>query len=296
MKHAVALGNFDGVHRAHGELIRKLVDYAGEKNMKSVVYTFDKHPSTLLGDLAVKTITSNDEKGKILHNMGVDEVYFEPLTAKLLNTSPEVFIKDILMRRFDVGMAAAGFNYRFGKNGEGNTNDLCALGKKYGFDVLIADEVTLDGATVSSTEVRKALLSGEIERANNLLGRTYSLFGVVVKGKELGRTIGFPTLNIELAQKMLSPKNGVYVSRTEIEGVLHEGVTNIGTNPTVENAVPRAETHVFGFDRFVYGSRIKVFLLQRIRDEKRFSGVDELKAQIAEDVKHAKKIFKNTNL
>lgn len=291
MKYAVALGNFDGVHRAHTELIKSLVQYARSNNMKSAIYTFDRHPKALLCPKGIKLITQNEVKKEIILSLGVDEIYFEPLTSGLLNTAPEVFIRDILLKRFNVCAVFAGYDYRFGMQGSASVNELKAFGEKYGFETMITDEIKYKGTTVSSSNVRRALNEGNITLTNELLGRTYALRGRVVYGKRLGRKIGFPTLNIEIPSNLLPPKTGVYVSKTKYGGALYQSITNIGSNPTVENAPVRSETHVFGFDQNIYGEEAEIQLFARVRDEKKFHSVDELRAQIAMDIAFAKEYF-----
>jgi len=259
--------------------------------MKSATYVFDRHPKALLCPEGVKLITQNDVKKDLILSLGVDEIYFETLTPELLNTEPEVFIRGILLKRYDVGAIFVGYNYRFGRQGSAGIHELKSFGEKYGFLTFVTEEVKYNGQTVSSSNVRRALTEGNIALVNDLLGRTYTLKGRVVYGKKLGRTIGIPTLNVEIPSNLLAPKKGVYVSQTEFGGTFYQSITNIGSNPTVENAPVRSETHVFDFNQNIYGEEVQIHLLNRVRDERKFQSVDELKAQINRDIAFAKEYF-----
>lgn len=288
MKASIALGNFDGVHKAHGRLIKTLCSLPGE----SIVYTFDKHPREML-EKNVKLLMSSELKEETLLSLGVDKVYFEHLTMKILNMSPENFIKDLLLKRFRVGSVVAGFNYRFGAKAEGNAETLKELGKKHDFDVYITDEISVEGKTLSSTLLRNLLSEGEIEKYNEYSERPYTIRGKVMRGKGLGRKMGFPTINIEIPDSMQLPKSGVYAGKVNIEGEWHSGITNIGTNPTVENARIRAECHIMNYSGDLYNKTADIILLSRIRDERKFENTEELKEQIIKDKAFAEMEIKN---
>ncbi len=284
MKKSIILGNFDGVHIAH----KKLIESACQKG-NSTAFIFDKHPSTLLGK-SVPVIMPNSIKKEIIEDLGC-QVHFEPLTSEILATEPESFVRDILCKNFAPDFVFAGYNYTFGKNGAGGADDLKAYGKKYGFSVEIIDEIKFMGKTVSSTLVRELLQNGDIESANKILSKPYRIRAKVTKGKKLGRTLGFPTINTEFEENLVIPAFGVYVSNTIIEGKAYKSITNIGTNPTVENAVPRAESYIFDFSEDLYGKTVDVILLKKLRDEKKFSGKEELMVAVKEDINTAKKFL-----
>ncbi len=287
MKTAIALGNFDGVHKAHAEVIKNACNTAHRHGAECVVYTFDAHPQNILcGSNSVKNIMQNDMKEEIILSLGADRVFFEKTTPEFLSLSPEAFIA-YLTQKFTPAFVSAGYNYHFGCKGSGNTRTLCDLGKKYGFETIIADEVRIDSHEVSSSVIRKLLEEGNISLANRLLTKDYSFRGEVVHGKHLGKTLGFPTANVFFPSGALIPRSGVYKSRTLIENKLYDSITNIGSNPTVEDAPTRAETFISGFDRNIYGKCITVSLIQRIRDEIRFDSVQALCAQIKKDAEVA---------
>ena len=287
MKSAIALGNFDGVHKAHAEVIKKACDAAHKNGAECVVYTFDTHPQNILcKDNIVKSLIQNDMKEEIILSLGADRVYFEKTTPEFLTLSPEAFISYIT-QKFSPVFVVAGYNYRFGCKGSGDTDSLRRLGEKYGFETLIADEVRIDSQEVSSSVIRKLLQCGDIRRANSLLTREYAIRGEVVHGKHLGKSLGFPTANVLFPAGALIPKRGVYKSRTQVGGKLYDSITNIGSNPTVEDAPTRAETFISGIDSDIYGECITVSLTDRIRDEKRFESIDALCAQIKKDAEFA---------
>lgn len=285
----VALGNFDGVHRGHQEIINRSVKEAENAGLKSAVFTFSNHTSTLLKNVEpVKNILYHDEKIRILENMGIDYLFNIPFTEEILNMSPIDFIDKILVQKFNIREAYCGFNYRFGYKAQGNPEILMKEGIKRGFGIHVQEPFEIDGVVVSSTYIRKLIQEGKMEECTRFMGRMYSISGEIVRGNMQGRTFGFPTCNIVVDNTMVTPPNGVYITMCTIEGQRHPSVTNVGVKPTVGNYEKNIETHVFNFDRDVYGKKISVDFIRHTRGEKKFDGIDALKAQIASDCIQAK--------
>ncbi len=282
-KTSIALGLFDGVHMGH----RRVLDLAlknAEKGYIPAVFTFEpervlKKPTGSSG-----YIYTAAEKARILKNLGFNAIFSRPF-ASVCGLSGEEFARDILAKELNVAAVCCGNNFRFGKNASCGKEELHEFGKKYGFEVFIAEDVSIDGTVVSSGEIRRLLLNGDIAQANRLLGAPYAVSAEVVKGAALGRTIGFPTANQLFGENQLVVKFGVYRAETEIDGITYQAMTNIGVKPTVDyGGKPLAETFISGFSGDIYGRTIQVRLLEFIRPEKKFGSVDELKAQIADDL------------
>ncbi len=268
----LVLGTFDGVHIAHRQLIKE----AKKTGKKVVVCAFSVPFSK------AKVLTNAKEKEQILKELGADEVFIqEPQNVKGL--SAEEYIK-ILVEKFKPEFVVAGFNHRFGKNAQGNLMTLNFLGKKYGFTLITVPPVNNDGVIVSSSNIRSLLEKGEIEKANLLLNRYYSIKGKVIKGKKIGTRIGFPTANIEYQNDKLIPECAVYATFVKCNGKLYKGMTNIGFNETVgENNSLTVETHILGFDGDLYNKEIEILFLKKVRDDKKFESLDDLKNQLSQD-------------
>ena len=285
----VALGNFDGVHRGHQEIINRSVKEAETAGLKSAVFTFSNHTSTLLKNVEpVKNILYHDEKVRILEGMGIDYLFNIPFTEEILNMSPLDFIEKILVEKFNIREAYCGFNYRFVYRAQGNPEVLMKEGIKRGFGIHVQEPFEIDGIVVSSTYIRKLIQEGRMEECTRFMGRMYSISGEIVKGNMLGRTIGFPTCNITVDNTMVTPPNGVYITMCTIDGIRHPGVTNVGVKPTVGTYEKNIETHVFNFDEDVYGKTISVDFIRHTRGEKKFEDIEALKSQIASDCIQAK--------
>ncbi len=290
----IALGNFDGVHIGHQSIIKATVNEARKHNLVSCVYTFACHPSVILG-VAKPLLTTNDEKSELLDNLGVNTLIFDDF-RRVKNLSPEEFCKEILVDTLGAAQVFCGENYHFGKNGAGNTSILKEELSKYGVKVNILPFTTIDNKIVSSTEIRGALTTGNIELCNDMLGRNYSFSGRVVHGKRLGRTLGFPTLNISIEENKLTPEFGVYLTTTIIEGKEYNSISNIGIRPTtdkINNSCVNCETYVLDYNADAYDKGIRVNLIKKFRNEIKFNGIEELKVQLSEDEKFARKYFKN---
>lgn len=283
----VALGNFDGIHRGHQALIKRAVSIAKEKKLKSAVFTFTDHPRNVLsGKQVVKNIIYEDEKIEILEKMGID--YLFSLDFELLKEqSPEDFVDQILIGAFHIDTAVCGFNFTYGYRAEGTPHLLVEDAARKGFQVSVVDPVMIRGQVVSSTLIREKILCGELEAASEMLGRTYSIRGTIVRGNQIGRTIGFPTCNITVDAAMVAPPNGVYVTRARIDDRIFDSMTNIGRKPTVGEYETNIETNILEFHEDVYGKMIRVEFICKIRDEKKFSGLEELKKQIGRDRQYA---------
>ena len=280
----VALGNFDGIHRGHRSLIETATAQAREKGVKSAVFTFQDHPRNVLaGEIVVRNIIYPDVKMELLRSLGVDYVFSIPFDDYVMHQAPKDFVKEIMVGRFQAVGAVCGTNFTYGYKAGGNSEDLKKAGEKYGFDVTVMPMVMDEGEIVSSTLIRQCVAEGDMERAGELLGRCYSIRGLVIKGNQLGRTIGFPTCNISVDQTMVTPPNGVYFTRSLIGGELYESITNVGNKPTVGLYGKNIETNILNFDRDVYDEIIEVFFLKKHRDEVRFKGLEELSDQLNRD-------------
>lgn len=285
----VALGNFDGVHRGHQEIIGRTIKSAEAAGLKSAVFTFSNHTSTLLKHLPqVKNISYPQEKAKMLESMGVDYMFNIPFTHEILGMSPEKFVKDILVDSFKIKEAYCGFNYSFGYKAKGTPEVLMHEGLKYGFGIHVQEPYKINDVVVSSTYIRKLIQEGNMEECAKFLGRLYSIGGEVVVGNKLGRTIGFPTSNVMIDDTMASPPNGVYITYCTYNGVKYPSITNVGVKPTIGTYNKNIETHIFNFDKELYGKKIRVEFIKRTREEKKFPGINELSKQIQSDCIMAK--------
>lgn len=289
----VALGSFDGFHIGHMKLIRQTIELANDKDYKSVVYTFENHPSNVLKkNGTTKILINNNTKISLLEEIGMDILVLDLFDDRYAGMSPRDFIQDILVDKLNVKMAVIGNNYRFGYHGSGNTETMFAYGEKLGFDVVIVPSVMYKHKMVSSSLIREELKNGELDHVNRMLGRTFRIMGTVDYGKRLGRQLGFPTANIYPYQSQALPAYGVYATKVYFDGQCYKGVTNVGENPTTEdNSIPKVETHLLDFSGMIYGQVIEVEFIQRIRKENRFNSVAELYKQIGKDVVLAKKIL-----
>lgn len=284
-KTVVALGTFDGCHLGHASVFRETFLMAKRLGVKSVVYTFDT-----LTKRDVKSILTLEEKIKFIRKCQIDYIAIESFD-EIKQKSGKDFVSDVLISELNAVGACCGFNYRFGNNASCKTQDLKELFEKTGGSVVICSEVRHQNEVVSSTLVRSLIENGEVEKILPF-SPPYSVYAKVLQGKKLGRTIGIPTINQELPQEKIAPKRGVYITECEIGEDVYPAITNVGTRPTVEsNANENIETHIIGFDGILYSSYIRVNFYKRLRDEQKFSSLEELKAQIQRDVLEAKKYF-----
>lgn len=282
----MTIGNFDGVHLAHQAIIKRVVDDAKRRATKSIVMTFEPHPQQVLHPERERfyLITTLEEKLEIISGMGVDAVIVVAFSNEFSKTTAEEFARDIVCGKIRPVMVFIGHDYTFGCGKEGKPDYLRAQGEKCGFGVEVIGAVVMEGGVVSSTRVRNAVLEGNVSLAARLLGRPYSLGGHVVEGDRRGSTIGFPTANIE-AEKLLVPARGVYAVYADLEGRRYKAALNIGFNPTFsEQGMMTVEAHILDFNGHLYGKKLRLSFVERIRDEKKFENPDELVTQIKKDV------------
>jgi riboflavin kinase/FMN adenylyltransferase len=290
---ACALGFFDGVHSGHQNLINILNKESVNSNLKSMVFTFEKHPMSIINkDKAPKLIMDNESKISVFESLNIELAYFQRVDRNFISMEPEVFLTDILVKQLNVRSIIAGFNFRFGYQGRGNSDTLINFSKKTGIHVHIVEPFSIDGIVVSSTNIRSFIGDGNISAANKFLNREYSMHGKVIHGYERGRNIGFPTANIEYNEELLIPKNGVYVTKVCVDGSEMVGITNVGKNPTFNNNLTTIETHIIGLNGDLYGKFIKVKFYDRLRDENRYNSPIELTEQLNKDKLNALAYFK----
>lgn len=286
---SIALGNFDGVHVGHRTLISKAVDKARQLGIKSAVFTFSNHPKNLFaGETVVKNIIYQEEKAALIEKLGVDYLVNVEFTREIAGMNPMNFIDDLLVDKMNLREAFCGFNYHFGYRAAGNPDVLRKRGIVKGFNVNEMEPVTIGGDVVSSTLIRSLIRSGDVDECEKYLGRKYSIGGEVVVGNRLGRTIGFPTSNIMIDENMVTPPNGVYITNCIYNGQKYNSVTNVGVKPTIGEFKKNMETHIFDFNKELYGKHIQIEFLKMTREEVKFSSVEELSAQIVRDCEEAK--------
>jgi len=293
-KAVVTIGNFDGVHKGHQALFHQVIEKAEEIGGTSVVITFDPHPLRVLGKNGPPLITRRDQKIELISAAGVDKVLCIPFTREFASISAESFIEDLLIAKIGMKAIIVGSDYSFGKNREGNLDLMKKAGKVHGFEVIISDWIndTENGKErISSTRIRELVMDGQVEEIPKFLGRFYQIRGKVIKGRERGGSkLGFPTANIKLHDE-LCPKMGVYAVTVETEKGKFKGVANIGYSPTFDDNLFTIEVHILDFSENIYGKRIRVNMIQRLRNEKKFSSIEELSMQIRNDIKHAETIL-----
>ncbi|MCD8391460.1 MAG: bifunctional riboflavin kinase/FAD synthetase [Firmicutes bacterium] len=277
-----ALGNFDGLHIAHMQIIKNGIKTARERGLKAGVLLFEENTKNMISGGNVGLITPNDEKLRLLKNEGADFVYIRKFTPEFMKLSPEDFVR-LLVKNLKVKAVCVGYDYSFGHMAAGNTDTLTALGEKYGFETLVTPRVIIDGKTVSSTYIRELISSGSVDKVKPFLGRDYSLSGTVAHGFENGRKMGFPTANLEYDAAALLPMEGVYAGITEVCGKRYKSVINVGKNLTFGAQKLTVESHLIDFRGDIYGEKIRIYFLKRLRGVKKFGGADELKAQIESD-------------
>ena len=287
----VTIGNFDGLHLGHKELISTTKKIALEKGFTSIVFSFNPHPLEILKNEQFLYILTQEEKRRELSKEGINIFLNCPFNSNFANLSPEEFI-DILYEKLKCRVLIVGEDYCFGKNRAGNIDMLKKIGNKKGIEVIKIANILLNGERVSSTKIRESLKNKDIKKANLLLNRCYSILGIVSEGNKLGRTIGFPTVNIIPEKNKLLPPDGVYITKTIYNGKVYESLTNIGKNPTINNSIRTVETYIFDFNQNIYGKQIEVLFLEWVRDVKKFASLDELKEQIAKDTNVTLEFFK----
>ena len=286
----IALGNFDGVHIGHSAIIARTVSLARELSVNAGVWMFAPHPMVCLTGRSQPLLTTLAERKSIFADKGIECAALADFNV-FRHMPPQEFLGFLRDELGCVG-AVCGYNYSFGEFGKGRAS---AIAEFFGENSYVLPEMRADGLHVSSTEIRSLVTSGDMKRAAALLGRPYFISGRVVGGRRIGRTINFPTANIELPDEKIAPACGIYASMTRVGDVIYPSVTNFGTNPTVSGSErKKLETHIIGFSGDIYGEQISVYLIRKIRDEKRFDSLDELRAQIKRDSLYALSVFEKT--
>ncbi len=293
---AVALGNFDGVHRGHQQVIQPVLERRkATPDLHTTVVTFNPHPQEFFTGKRRSLLTPIDQKVEQLQRLGIEQLVLLPFDRELACLSPQEFVEKILVQQLQAQSISVGQDFCFGKQRAGKATDLQAIAANYNIPVTIVPLHTCAGDRISSSAIRQALEQGDLQRANLLLGRAYTLAGTVVTGKQLGRTIGFPTANIELPPEKFLPRQGVYAVRVLIgdNNTRVAGVMNIGDRPTVSGTHPTVEVHLLDWSGDLYGKAIAVQLEKFIRPEQKFASLEELKAQIHADSDFAKAILES---
>lgn len=284
---AVALGSFDGLHLGHMRLMEEVKRYAAEHGICSAVWSIDGYGSKS----GQPYIISSEQRNELLESFGIDCLFLSRFD-EIKNMSGEEFVCDILKSTCCAQMLCCGFNFTFGKNAASKSGELVALGKKYGCDVSVVDEVKRDGMTVSSTLIRRLIADGDMSRARQMLTRPFSIKLNVVHGYRLGRTLDFPTINQNFPQECIIPRRGVYICRATVDGVSYPACANVGTRPSVGGDGVNCETHIIGYDGDLYGRPIQVDFYEYLREEKKFPSLDALKEEIRKNVISTIEYFK----
>ena len=297
-KYFITVGTFDGVHLGHQKIITHLVKKAKQKNCGTLLLTFDPHPRKVVqpsnAPMLLQTI---EERSEILSKLGLEIIFVQPFTKAFSKLNAEEYVKDILVNQLNVEHLLVGYNHRFGRNRTANIFDLKKLGKKYKFSVGEIQAHIVNKITVSSTKIRHAINNGNIKYANSLLGHTYKLKGIVMKGRQNGKKIGFPTANVKINEReKILPKNGVYAVKVNYNEMTNLAMMNIGTNPTFSGNYISNEVHLINWNGNLYKKEIEIFFIERIRDEKKFNSIQDLSIQLQNDKNYVLKKFKNLNL
>ena len=288
-----ALGSFDGLHKGHISLIEKTVELAKKRNGKSMVFTFKNHPRSVFDKNYVPClIMSNEKKEELLKNKNIDILCFKKFDSDFMKYSPEEFIK-MLIEQFNVKGIVVGFNYRFGFKNLGDVALLKKMQKIYNYELYVMDPYLYEGNPISSTRIRNAILEGEIFKATNMLGFQYIVDGKVVHGREIGRTIGFTTANLQIDKKFVIPKIGVYCTNVFVNNNVYRGITNIGNNPTVCGKKITIETFILDFNDDIYDKKMELSFISKIRNQRKFNSLEDLKHQLEKDKDYARNLSLN---
>jgi riboflavin kinase/FMN adenylyltransferase len=290
----VILGNFDGIHKGHLLLIDKAKEISRAKGWETVLFTFFPHPTHVLTKNEVKLINTDEEKQYIAETEGMDYYVQFPFTEETALIEAETFIEDILIGHLGAKAVIIGTDYSFGKDRRGDVQMLIDNQDTYGFEVHAIEKLRQDGTIISSTWIRDAISQADVETANMLMGREYFITGTVIKGRQLGRSIGFPTANIKPEQHKQLPQNGVYITKVEVKGKTYYGLTNVGTKPTIDINLTEVlvESYIYDFDEDIYGETIIVKFFKYIRTEDVFETIEDLIIQMKKDEEELVKFFK----
>lgn len=295
----VTPGTFDGVHKGHRKILSRLKERAEKSGGESVVLTFHPHPRIVLQgpDTNLRLLTTLEEKTLLLREAGIDHFIIHPFTKEFSRTNVIQYVRDLLVGKIGMKQLVIGYDHHFGRNREGNLENLLELAPLYEFEIEEIPAQEIDEVNVSSTKIRKALMSGDVELANQYLGYDYRLSGVVAEGHQQGREMGFPTANIVVKHPLkMIPERGVYAVRVQLDSKTYPGMLNIGVRPTMENATSdqSIEVHLLGFEGELYHQTLTVEFVKRLRNEIQFGNIDELKNQLERDKKVVEQIFSNS--
>lgn len=283
---SLALGFFDGVHLGHQAVIKSAVDFGHKENVKTAVITFQDHPCCFFYDIQPKYIIKKADKIKLLENLGVDYLYFLKFDEYLAMMDASQYLQDVIIKHFAPKAISTGFNHYFGFKKSGDVNLLCTMQKEFCYYYFEIPPVLFNNEPISSTAIRENLSLGNIELVNSMLGYNYFLKETVVEGQMLGRKLGFKTANLIYPDDLVEIGHGVYKVKVDYKNETFDGIANYGVRPTVaHNGKAILEVHLLNFDKNIYGEQIKVSFLRKIRDEKEFSSLNELKCQIEKDIK-----------
>ena len=289
----VTIGTFDGIHKGHQKIFNKVINVSKQSNLSSVVLTFFPHPRIILNKYNdIKMIDTLDEKIEHLEKIGIDNLIIHPFDKKFSLLSADQFIKEYLVEKLKLKHIIIGYDHRFGKGRDASVSDLKEYSSDFNFIVDEIDAQEIEKIAISSTKIRNSVNQGDLETTKKYLGRFFSLTGKVIKGDGLGKQIDYPTANLLIEEDYkIIPKDGVYYIRTRIDNKLYNGMMNIGHRPTIGNKAKSIEVNLFNFDRDIYDKIISIDVVVKIRDEKKFSSINALKAQLAKDEEHCLKLI-----
>ncbi len=294
-KSIITIGTFDGVHLGHRLIFSRLNEIAKKKNKDSTLLTFSPHPRHVLypDDQDMKLLNTLDEKKTLLEELGIDNLIVHKFTKKFSRIKSSNFIRDILVDKFKVHTLIVGYDHHFGRNREGSFDELISLAKLYDFNIEIITSQNYEDVAVSSTKIRQLIKKGDIEKANNYLGQAYFINGEVITGNRIGNSLGFPTANILIKNRWkLLPIDGVYAVKVKLGRNLFNGMMNIGKNPTVDGENKSLEVNIFNFSSDIYGKKVKINFVKRVRDEKKFKSIHALQRQLEIDKKKVQQILR----
>ncbi len=293
-KSVVCVGNFDGLHRGHQEIVDRAITRAKQDQASSVVFSFWPHPQLVLNpDNRLEYLCTYEEKIALFKSTGIDQLVLFPFSREFAKIDSQSFITDYLIDKLKMDYFVIGYDHQYGKNREGNYEQLLKLSKEKGFGVERVEQKSFGGENISSTKIRDFLKNGKIQAANDLMAHPFFLIGKVEQGRQLGNRIGFPTANILYPPEKLVPKIGVYTVEVELNNERFSGIANLGYKPTIsEESALTMEVHIFDFKRYIYGETIQVNLLDFLRAETKFDSIESLKQQIQKDVEKAKASLK----
>ncbi|RYE12137.1 MAG: bifunctional riboflavin kinase/FAD synthetase [Sphingobacteriales bacterium] len=282
----VTIGTFDGVHFGHRKIIAGIKEIAEQIGGETVILTFFPHPRMILNpeDESIKLINTINEKAELLEQLGIDHLIITPFSRDFSNQTPEDYIRDVLVKKIGTKKIVIGYDHHFGKDRLGSLTDLQRLGPVYGYDVVEIPEQDIDAVAVSSTRVRNALLDNDIEHANSFLGYPFFITGTVIRGDQIGRTIGYPTANILISERYKQiPSDGIFAVKVKVDGKEYKGMAYIGQRPTVNGITRNIEVNIFDFDEDIYNKQVRMEFYHFIRGDIKFASLDELIDQLAKD-------------